>query len=150
VVWEENVEHIVSLVARDGNSTEKYIPREHKKKNGVSKHFRYAGLRQDLVEPNFCLDQTRSNQIKYEAQSVKCHFYSCFFQVDHIVLPYRGEDALEFVPTLRKMSKYPLRTHSPIFPEKISFLLFFLSNILPQIVNFVLSLAFVNFRVILL
>ncbi|CAH1363931.1 unnamed protein product, partial [Tenebrio molitor] len=37
-------------------------------KNGVSKHFRYAGLRQDLVElpvPNFCLDQTRSNQIKW-------------------------------------------------------------------------------------
>jgi hypothetical protein len=31
------------------------------------------------------------------------------------VLRYRGEDALEFVPTLRKMSKYPLRTHSPIF-----------------------------------
>jgi hypothetical protein len=114
----------VSLVARDGNSTEKYIPREHKK-NGVSKHFRYAGLRQDLVEPNFCLDQTRSNQIKYEAQSVKCHFYSCLFQVDHIVLPYRGEDALEFVPTLRKMSKYPLMTHSPIFPEKTFFSLVF-------------------------
>jgi hypothetical protein len=35
--------------------------------------------------------------------------------VDHIVLRYRGEDALEFVPTLRKMLKYPLRTHSPIF-----------------------------------
>jgi protein tyrosine phosphatase len=99
-VWEENVEHIVSLVPRDGNSAEEYFPREDKK------------MEFQNISVLLGFDKTLSN---YQYRTFILISQDQIRQVDHIVLRYRGEDALEFVPTLRKMSKYPLRTHSPIF-----------------------------------